>query len=80
MRRLYCLALDVGVTVTLATGFVGGWIAVTGTYQPPLWANALAGTAVMGVAWLLEEAVTVRSRARRRAHARTHPTKPRKAA
>jgi hypothetical protein len=80
MRRLYRLALDVGVTVTLATAFAAGWIAVTGTYRPPIWVNVLAATAVVGLAWLLEEAVTARSRARRRAHARPHTTKPRKAA
>jgi hypothetical protein len=77
MRRLYRLALDVGVTVTLATAFAAGWIAVTGTYRPPIWVNVVAATAVVGLAWLLEESVTawIRPRPRRRAHARPAPSK-----
>jgi hypothetical protein len=77
MRRLYRLALEVGVTVTLATAFAAGWIAVTGTYRPPLWVNFVAATLVIGLAWLLEEAVIAWIRPRRRAHARTARTKTR---
>ncbi|MFJ7297615.1 hypothetical protein [Streptomyces collinus] len=80
MRRLYRLALDVGVTVTLATAFAAGWIAVTGTYRPPIWVNVVAATAVVGLAWLLEEAVTAWIRPRRRAHARPAPSKTRESA
>jgi hypothetical protein len=76
-RHLYRLALDVGVTVTLATAFAGGWIAATGTYRPPLWVNVVAATGVVGAAWVLEEAVTAWVRPRRRAHARPVPPKTR---
>jgi uncharacterized membrane protein YqjE len=40
--------------VALASVFAGVWIAVTGTYRPPLWVNPVAAAGVMGVATVLE--------------------------
>jgi hypothetical protein len=63
--RLRTLFDQIGVIVALAGLFAGAWIAVTGTYRPPLWVNPLAAAAVMGVATLLEHAFTARAQSRR---------------
>jgi hypothetical protein len=63
--RLRTLFDQIGVIVALAGVFAGVWIAVTGTYRPPLWVNPLAAAAVMGVATLLERASAARARTRR---------------
>lgn len=52
--RLRALFDQIGVIVALAGTFAGVWIAVTGTYRPPLWVNPLAAAAVMGLATVLE--------------------------
>jgi hypothetical protein len=52
--RLRVLFDQIGVIVALASVFAGVWIAVTGTYRPPLWVNPLAAAAVMGAASVLE--------------------------
>ncbi|WP_329376149.1 hypothetical protein [Streptomyces sp. NBC_01483] len=52
--RLRTLFDQIGVIVALSGVFAGVWIAVTGTYRPPLWVNPLAAAAVMGAASVLE--------------------------
>lgn len=52
--RLRYLVNQIGVIAALAGVFAGAWIAVTGTYRPPMWVNPLAAAAVMGVATVLE--------------------------
>ena len=52
--RLRTLFDQIGIIVGLAGTFAGVWIAVTGTYRPPMWVNPLAAAAVMGAATVLE--------------------------
>lgn len=52
--RLRVLFDQIGVIAALASAFAGVWIAVTGTYRPPIWVNPLAAAAVMGLATVLE--------------------------
>jgi acetyl-CoA carboxylase carboxyltransferase component len=58
--RLRSLFDQIGVIVALAGVFGGGWIAVTGTYRPPMWVNPAAAAAVMGVASVLEAVARAR--------------------
>ncbi|MDX3531186.1 hypothetical protein P1P75_33480 [Streptomyces sp. ID05-39B] len=77
MRRASRLALCIGVPVTLAVTFFAGWIAVTGTYDPPVWTVCLAALTAGVLCRALEagaEAVQRRrlrrTRPLRRQHAR----------
>jgi cobalamin synthase len=58
--RLRTLFDQIGVIVALAGVFAGVWIAVTGTYRPPMWVNPLAAAAVMGAATVLEGIARIR--------------------
>jgi 4-hydroxybenzoate polyprenyltransferase len=52
--RLRTLFDQIGLIAALASAFAGGWIAVTGTYRPPMWVNPLAAAGVVGLATVLE--------------------------
>jgi hypothetical protein len=52
--RLRTLFDQIGLIAALASAFAGVWIAVTGTYRPPMWVNPLAAAGVMGLAAVLE--------------------------
>jgi hypothetical protein len=54
--RLRTLFDQIGLIAALASAFAGVWIAVTGTYRPPMWVNPLAAAGVMGLATVLEMA------------------------
>jgi hypothetical protein len=66
--RLRVLFDQIGLIAALASVFAGVWIAVTGTYRPPLWVNPVAAAGVMGLAAVLE--AIARSRRLRLAPAR----------
>jgi hypothetical protein len=70
--RLRVLFDQIGVIVALAGVFGGVWIAVTGTYRPPMWVNPVAAAAVMGVASVLEAVARTR-RPRPARHRRAAP-------
>lgn len=81
MRRASRLALCIGVPVILAVTFFAAWIAVTGTYDPPVWTVCVAALAAGVLSHLLETAAEAvqrrrlhRTRPLRRQHAR--PTTP----
>jgi hypothetical protein len=77
MRRLHRFALGILIPAGVAIGFAAVWIAVTGSFRPPVWALITVSVALGVLSYVLETASKPRRRrlpARHRAHAR--PTTP----
>lgn len=77
MRRLHRFTLGILIPAGVAIGFAAVWIAVTGAFQPPVWALATASVTLGVLCYALETAgLPLRRRRppRHRAHAR--PTTP----
>jgi hypothetical protein len=77
MRRPHRFTLGILIPAGVAIGFAAVWIAVTGSFRPPIWALITVSVALGVLSYVLETAGQPRRRrlpARRRAHAR--PTTP----
>jgi hypothetical protein len=77
VRRLHRFVLGILIPAGAGIGFGAVWIAVTGSFRPPVWALIVVSLVLGVLSYVLVTAVGPRRRrlpARRRAHAR--PTTP----
>jgi hypothetical protein len=77
MRRPHRFTLSILIPAGAGIGFGAAWIAVTGSFRPPVWALITASLALGALSYVLVTAGPPRRRrlpARHRAHAR--PTTP----
>jgi hypothetical protein len=77
MRRPHRFTLSILIPAGAGIGFAAVWIAVTGSFRPPVWALATVSLVLGVLCYALEIAGPPRRRrlpARHRAHAR--PTTP----
>jgi hypothetical protein len=77
MRRPHRFTLSLLIPAGAGIGFGAVWIAVTGSFRPPVWALIVVSLALGALSYVLDIAAAPRRRqlpTRRRAHAR--PTTP----
>jgi hypothetical protein len=79
MRRPHRFTLSILIPAGAGIGFGAAWIAVTGSFRPPVWALITVSLALVVLSYVLVTAGPPRRRrlpARHRAHARPTASRP----